>query len=106
MARHSAPITAVSASTGAIEPSAERGGGDAGLLGELGERAGARRDAEARVGLVVVAGVVLEDDGDAQPLALGQRLDGVGELGHLPRRDRDAAERRRRGGVTGVACPP
>ena len=82
---------------------AERGGGDAGFLRELGERAGARRDAEARVGLVVIAGVVLEHDGNAQSLALGERLDGVGELRHLPRRDRDATKRRRRGGVTGIA---
>ena len=82
---------------------AERGGGDARFLRELGERAGARRDAEARVGLVVIAGVVLEHDGNAQSLALGEGLDGVGELRHLPRRDRDAAKRRGRGGVTGIA---
>ena len=81
----------------------ERGGGDAGLLRELGERAGARRDAEARVGLVVVAGVVLEHDRNAQALALGKGLDGVGELRHLPRRHRDAAKRLWRGRVTGVA---
>ena len=83
---------------------AERGGRDAGFLRELGERAGAGRDAEARVGLVVIARVVLEDDGDAEPLPLGERLDGVGELGHLARRHRDAAKRRRR--VRGAQASP
>ena len=84
----------------------ERRRRDAGLLRELGERAGAGRDAEARVGLVMIAGVVLEHDRDAQPLPLGERLDGVGEIGHLPRRDGDTAKRRRRGGVAGIAFRP
>ena len=56
---------------------AQRGGGDAGLLGEFGHHARRVVDAGAGIALEVVAGVRLEQRGDAEPGGLGHRLDGV-----------------------------
>ena len=83
-------------------PDAERSRRDAGLLRKLGERAGAGRNTEAGIGLVVVAGVVLEEDGDAKALRLRQLLHRIREIRHLPRRDDEAVAGRRHAAVARI----
>ena len=103
MARHSAPITSVSAVTGANDPAPSTAAAMPASLGNSVKAPAPAEYPEARIGFVVVARVVLEDDRNAEPLPLGQRLDGVGELGHLPRRHGDTPESRRAAGATGLA---
>ena len=71
-------------------PDAERSRRDASLLRKLRESAGAGRNAEAGICLVVIACVVLEKDGDAEALRLRQLLHRIREIRHLPRRDDEA----------------
>ena len=77
-------------SDGRHVPDAERSRRYAGLLRKLSERAGAGRNTEAGIRLVVVACVVLEKDGDAKALGFRQLLHRIREIRHLPRRDDEA----------------
>ena len=46
--------------------------------------------------------VVLEEDGDTEALRLGKRLNRVGELRHLTRRDDEAVTARRHAAIAGI----
>ena len=85
---------------------AQRGSSQASFLGELAEGTAAGTNALAWVGFDVVAGVVLEDQRDAQAGAFGHFLELVGVSGQLLRRDPEAAATRDHAAVAHIGRTP